>query len=110
MRTLVDELLDRVERPRQSIGDEELQTFCKNAGFLKVIRYSSLSKECGSSQQENKDDHHHHRGKTVVASQLEDQQPNMIWYVLFRAVRRFHEMYKRYPGRSFTLSIVSVFD
>ncbi|KAJ3091270.1 NEDD8-activating enzyme E1 regulatory subunit [Quaeritorhiza haematococci] len=75
-----------VERPADSISAEEVERFCKNAGHVKLMRYRSL-----------KDEHNKAKGSDI-ARWLEDLDSNVVYYVLFRAVDRFYETHKRYPG------------
>jgi len=43
--TLLSELLDKVGRPRESITQDEVDTFVKHTAFLKVVRGRSLRQE-----------------------------------------------------------------
>ncbi|CAG8565652.1 5552_t:CDS:2 [Acaulospora colombiana] len=50
IRTRVDDILRSIGRTTDSIHDEEIDVFCKNAAYIKVIRYRSLQEEYISDQ------------------------------------------------------------
>jgi len=41
----VDKILSSLGRSSDSISHEEIESFCKNAAFIEVIRYRSLQEE-----------------------------------------------------------------
>ncbi|KAJ3037594.1 NEDD8-activating enzyme E1 regulatory subunit [Rhizophlyctis rosea] len=81
-------LLTSVGRPSDAIAADEIDMFCKYSAHLKVIRYRSLQEE--------------YTPKTVKSHEigrwLHDLEDNIVYYVLHRAVDRFYETHKRYPG------------
>jgi amyloid beta precursor protein binding protein 1 len=74
-----------------NISDDQVELFCKNSPFIKVIRYRSIEDEI-------------RRPKHVLIQQAlsEDQtsENNIIWYVLLRAADEFRHQRKRFPGMS----------
>jgi len=85
----VDAIIARTGRTRaHSITPDTIKKFCKNARFLKVIRFRSLEEE-----------YNHETAKSsAIASELEQPDNNLAYYVLFRAVDRFYAVHSRYPG------------
>ncbi|XP_048731637.1 NEDD8-activating enzyme E1 regulatory subunit-like isoform X2 [Ostrea edulis] len=73
-----------------SITDQEIKLFCKNAAFVQVLRCRSLAQEYNSQTANTQD----------IGSHLEDEdeESELIYYVLLRGVDRFYEEYNRYPG------------
>jgi NEDD8-activating enzyme E1 regulatory subunit len=45
VRVRVHDVLNSVGRPADSISDDEIDSFCKHASFIQVIRYRSLQEE-----------------------------------------------------------------
>jgi NEDD8-activating enzyme E1 regulatory subunit len=41
----VKQVLQKLGRDESEINHDEIETFCKHAGYLKVIRYRSLKEE-----------------------------------------------------------------
>ncbi|KAK9721383.1 hypothetical protein K7432_003453 [Basidiobolus ranarum] len=77
-----------VDRPADSISDDQIEVFCKNAGFLKALKYRSLAEEFQSNPNTKK-----------IRQWLEDETGNLAYYVVIRAVDRFYDAHKRYPGQ-----------
>lgn len=77
-------------KPQDHITDDDIKTFCKNAGFLRVVRCRSLGSEYDSTTFKSSE----------LASRLEDceEEEDVIYYVLLRAVDRFYSEWNRYPG------------
>ncbi|RKO83426.1 NEDD8-activating enzyme E1 regulatory subunit, partial [Blyttiomyces helicus] len=73
-------ILTKIDRPVDAIPTEEVERFCKNAAFLTVVRYRSLDEEYG----------------TETADQ--DLDGNMMYVVCLRAIGKFYELHRRYPG------------
>jgi hypothetical protein len=65
-----------------------INKFCKNARFLKVIRFRSLEQEYTPETAQ----------VARLASELEVPDNNLSYYVLLRAVDRFYATHSRYPG------------
>lgn len=83
----VDDIMTKLGRP-SSISPDTIKKFCKNARFLKVLRFRSLEQE--------------HTPETAqvskLASELEAPDNNISYYILLRAVDRFYATHNRYPG------------
>lgn len=73
-----------------NITDEYIRSFCKHASFLRVIRSRSLAAEYDASTAR----------VSLLAEQLDDvdNSDTVVYYVLLRAVDRFHSHMNRYPG------------
>ncbi|KAL5021823.1 hypothetical protein ScPMuIL_000978 [Solemya velum] len=72
-----------------SISEQEIKTFCKNAGFLRLIRCRSLAEEFEPRTAKIQE----------IAAHIEDEEhSDVIFYILLRAVDRFYEEYNHYPG------------
>jgi len=71
-----------------SISQEEIKLFCKNALYLRLVRTSSLNQEYAKETARIED----------MASALEDPDTNLVYYFLLRAVDRFWAAKKRFPG------------
>eukprot|EP01114_Cavostelium_apophysatum_P008684 TRINITY_DN2138_c0_g1_i2.p1 TRINITY_DN2138_c0_g1~~TRINITY_DN2138_c0_g1_i2.p1 ORF type:complete len:556 (-),score=166.03 TRINITY_DN2138_c0_g1_i2:41-1624(-) len=91
----VQAVFDRVQNILKSVGKsgdfisaEEVKKFCKNAQFIQSIRYRSLEEERAAATAKSSD----------IASKVGDDESNVAWYVMFRAVDRFFTQHKRYPG------------
>ena len=113
MRARVNKILSSLGRPTDSISDEEIESFCKNAAYIEVVRYRSLQEEYISDQK--KEDISNSLGFLDALFQLvhstsflttvyctgrwtRDAEDSIAYYVLFRAMDRFYETFKRYPG------------
>ncbi|KAI9016001.1 hypothetical protein DFJ74DRAFT_679151 [Hyaloraphidium curvatum] len=83
----VQQLLQEIGRPVDAVPVDEIERFCKNSAFLKVIRYRSLASEYGTDPR-----------SSTIESQLSDPESPLIWYALLRAVDLFYQTHKRYPG------------
>ncbi|RIA87299.1 NEDD8-activating enzyme E1 regulatory subunit-like protein [Glomus cerebriforme] len=86
VRARVHNILNSIGRSTDSISDDEIDSFCKNASFIQVIRYRSLQEEY-ITEPKNAD----------IGRWLQDLQENIVHYVLIRAMNRFYESYNRYP-------------
>ena len=69
------------------VGEEETLLFCKNSFFLNLIRMKPLEAEL-SALRFNRD---------YFDSSLDDEDCDLIWYVLLRAAERFNSKCSRYP-------------
>ncbi|KAK9709813.1 hypothetical protein K7432_008781 [Basidiobolus ranarum] len=84
----LENLLTSVNRSADSIAEEQIEVFCKNAAFLKAFQYRSLIEE-----------YQNNPNTKQIRKWLEDETGNLPFYVIVRAVDRFYESYKRYPGQ-----------
>ena len=86
--TRVERLLLNINKPYDFINEQQVKLFCKNAYFLKVIKYRSLSQEYDPQT-------------SVIESLMEnfsDSDEDLTFYLLIRAVELFHIENNRYPG------------
>ncbi|MEW5311695.1 MAG: hypothetical protein WDW38_003390 [Sanguina aurantia] len=83
-------LLQELGRDAESVSTETVRCFCKNARNLRVVRYRSLREELGAASQRS--------AALQKALTGESTAPAMYFYVLLRAVDRFHVQHGRYPG------------
>jgi len=83
----VDDILTKLGRP-SSISPDTIKKFCKNARFLKVVRYRSLEQEYTPETAQ----------VPRISSELEAPDNNLSYYILLRAVDRFYATHNRYPG------------
>ncbi|CAG8506643.1 7372_t:CDS:10 [Diversispora eburnea] len=86
VRARVNDILISIGRTTDFIQDEEINSFCKHAAYIKVIRYRSLQEEYISDPK-----------KSEINRRIQDPQENIIYYVLIRAIDRFYESHQRYP-------------
>ncbi|KNC99936.1 uncharacterized protein SPPG_05308 [Spizellomyces punctatus DAOM BR117] len=75
-------------RSQDAVSEEEIERFCKNAAYLKVIRYRSLKEEYEQCTLTGK----------KIGNWLSDPDDNIVFYVLVRAADLFYERMQRYPG------------
>ncbi|XP_028665555.1 NEDD8-activating enzyme E1 regulatory subunit [Erpetoichthys calabaricus] len=84
----VASLLQSVGRPSESISEQEIRLFCKNAAFLRVVRCRSLAEEY-NAENVNKDE---------ISSYMDNPDSEMVLYLMLRTVDRFYQQHGRYPG------------
>ena len=84
----VTKLLAQLGRPENSISKTDIQHFCHNSAFLRLIRGRSLAQEyeAGTFLSDNLD------------LQLDNPDSIAAYYILLRAGEVFHRSCKRYPG------------
>ncbi|XP_031424594.1 NEDD8-activating enzyme E1 regulatory subunit [Clupea harengus] len=84
----VESLLQSVGKPTESIAEQEIKLFCKNAAFLRVVRCRSLAEEY-SVETFNRDE---------ITSCMDNPDSEMVLYLLLRSIDRFYQQHSRYPG------------
>jgi amyloid beta precursor protein binding protein 1 len=82
----VQALLKTLDKPDDFITLEEIERVCKHANFLVVQRYRSIASELSHPQ------------TALLSNKLRDLDDPIVFYILLRAVDRFHEQYHRFPG------------
>ncbi|CAF0710385.1 unnamed protein product [Brachionus calyciflorus] len=82
----VERLLLNINKPYDYINEQEVKLYCKNAYFLKNIRYRSLSKEYDPQT------------SNIGSLMEENSDSDLVFYILMRAVDSFHAENNRYPG------------
>jgi len=87
IRNKINSTLERINRPVNSVSDEQITTMIKNASCLRIIRYRTLEDEFINEP-----------NIPLIEQSLKEEQNNMIYYILFRAVDKFYETHYRYPG------------
>jgi amyloid beta precursor protein binding protein 1 len=83
----VDGILSKIGRV-SIVSPDSVKKFCKNARFLKVVRYRSLEEEYTPETAKT----------SILSQQLEMPDSNIVYYVLLRACDRFYATHSRYPG------------
>ncbi|XP_045544992.1 NEDD8-activating enzyme E1 regulatory subunit isoform X2 [Salmo salar] len=84
----VESLLQSVGKPSESISEQDIKLFCKNAAFLRVVRCRSLAEEY-SVETVNKDE---------ITCTMDGADGEMVLYLMLRSVDRFYQQHSRYPG------------
>ncbi|XP_020344819.1 NEDD8-activating enzyme E1 regulatory subunit-like isoform X2 [Oncorhynchus kisutch] len=84
----VESLLQSVGKPSESISEQDIKLFCKNAAFLRVVRCRSLAEEY-SVETVNKD---------AITCSMDGADGEMVLYLMLRSVDRFYQQHSRYPG------------
>nr|XP_023646651.1 NEDD8-activating enzyme E1 regulatory subunit isoform X2 [Paramormyrops kingsleyae] len=84
----VESLLQSVGKPPESITEQDIKLFCKNAAFLRVVHCRSLADEY-SVESLNKDE---------ITSCMDSPDCEMVLYLMLRSIDRFHQQHSRYPG------------
>mmetsp|Transcript_32449 Transcript_32449/g.52558 ORF Transcript_32449/g.52558 Transcript_32449/m.52558 type:complete len:528 (-) Transcript_32449:23-1606(-) len=84
----VGSILQRLNRPVESISAEEIRNFCKNAHNIRCIRYRSLESEHGQDS----------RKAEQLGKFVDQTEHNGHIYILLRAADRFYAAHNRYPG------------
>jgi len=87
IREKVNNTLAQINRPANSISDDQIITMIKNASSLRVIRYKTLEDEFVNQP-----------NISLISQSLNEESSNMVYYILFRAVDKFYETHYHYPG------------
>ncbi|KAL7749205.1 hypothetical protein RI367_005357 [Sorochytrium milnesiophthora] len=80
----VASILSQLARPADSIAEAEIDAFCNNSRFVRVIRTRSLQEEQAASRAD-------------LAYCLQDPDDLFVLHVLFRAQDAFYSEHKRMP-------------
>ena len=99
--TRVASTLRSLGRREGEISSDEIEAFCKNAGYLKVIRYRSLEEEYSSPR--TKFIRKLPPGRSIlmlVEGEFENTFPPTLihYYLALRAYDKFVQKYNRPPG------------
>lgn len=84
----VESLLQSVGKPTESITEQEIKLFCKNAAFLRMVSCRSLAEEFGPDTF-NRDE---------ITSCMDNPDSEMALYLMMRSIDRFYQQHSRYPG------------
>jgi len=84
--------LEKLGKSLDHINDATIKLFCKDSLILKLLRYRTIEDELQHPLLDNLE------STMVDFMQVEPEPGNGVWYVLFRAVERFHTEFHRYPG------------
>jgi len=84
-------ILQSLGKSADWISLDEVKKFCKNINLLQLVRFTTLEKEYDSSYMSSK--------SSYFNSELNNPESSLIWYIMLRAARRFHNKYGRYPGQ-----------
>ncbi|XP_062845507.1 NEDD8-activating enzyme E1 regulatory subunit isoform X2 [Trichomycterus rosablanca] len=84
----VESHLQSLGKPPESISEQDIKLFCKNAAFLRVIHCRSLAEEHGVESLR----------KDEITSCMDNPDSEMVLYLMLRSVDRFYQQHSRYPG------------
>ncbi|ESO96926.1 hypothetical protein LOTGIDRAFT_231724 [Lottia gigantea] len=85
----VQRLVEEQCQNPENISEKDIHTFCRNSAFLRVIRCRSLEEEYNPQT----------ANTPLLGQHLEDEEESdIIFYVLLRAVDKFYEKFNHYPG------------
>merc|ERR1719290_857809 len=73
----VQQTLDSLGKPQDSIPENEVKRFCKESASLRLLRGSSLAQE------------YHGKSDSNLSAQLDDPDSDAIYYLILRAADRF---------------------
>ena len=79
--------LTALGRPTDPIADDQIDSFCKHAAYIKVIRYRSLAEEAANRS-------------TALIAQLGDEGSHAPWQLAYRAVEEIYSESGHYPGEA----------
>jgi len=82
------DLLAKINRPKDDFEDDYINSFCRHAGSLRVIKFSPLHNEFDSTKIRLDD----------LGTGLMIQDRKTFWYLAFRAAGRFQHDAARLPG------------
>lgn len=77
--------LAAVGKAADAISDDQIDSFCKHAAYIKVIRYRALAEELSAP-------------KASLAAQLGDEGSHAAWYLAFRAAEQIYSERVEHPG------------
>ncbi len=80
------QLLVSLNKPSNSIPENTIKLFCRNAAFIRVLRYRSIETELHSP---NVDE---------LRRNLDNPDSDIVYYVLLRAAAQYYSIFKYYPG------------
>eukprot|EP00271_Cylindrocystis_brebissonii_P006750 TRINITY_DN19540_c0_g1_i1.p1 TRINITY_DN19540_c0_g1~~TRINITY_DN19540_c0_g1_i1.p1 ORF type:complete len:532 (+),score=94.51 TRINITY_DN19540_c0_g1_i1:244-1839(+) len=84
-------ILKKFGREPNSISRSTIKTFCKNARFLRVVRFTTLEEEFGAAGSKS--------AEALLRYLLTDEEANnAALYWLLRAADHFSAAYNRYPA------------
>lgn len=86
----VQEILVKLGKSPNTITQQEVKVFCKNAHCLRVLRGRSLKEEYNPKTSNIQE----------LIANLEHEDGDILFYILLRAVDRFCSEYRRRPGRN----------
>ena len=101
MSSRVKRFLRELGRDEGEINQEEIEAFCKHAGYLKVLRYRSFEEEY-SSPRIKFIRYSPQRARLILESEFENTFPPTLihYYFALRAYDIFLQTYSRPPGAS----------
>lgn len=76
------------QKPQDGITENDIKTFCKNAWYLRVVRCRPLMDEYSPTPER----------MSQLSMRLEDEDDDVVHYLMLRAVQKFYAEYNRYPG------------
>ncbi|XP_065210292.1 NEDD8-activating enzyme E1 regulatory subunit isoform X2 [Planococcus citri] len=82
------QLLRQLNQSPDSISEPDVKLFCKHASDLRILRTTYIESEYKDRVYNS----------SYIASQLEDPDSMMDFYVILRSIERFYTEFKEYPG------------
>lgn len=83
----VERLLINIDKSYDCINEQLVKLFCKNAYFLKIIKYRSL-----------KDEYDPQSAKLALFIEQNADDENLNYYLLLRGIEMYFNEHNRYPG------------
>ena len=95
-------ILKELGREQGEISQDEIEAFCKHAGYLKVMRYRSLEEEYISARIKFIRNRLLRLTRLIVEGEFENTFPPTLihYYLALRAYDRFLQVYSQPPGQS----------
>ncbi|OZJ06235.1 hypothetical protein BZG36_00820 [Bifiguratus adelaidae] len=87
VRAHLENVLRHLELPPDSVPHVELESFCKHAAYIKVIRYRTLDEEIETNVKAD-----------YISQHLQDEEGLLPYYVLIRGADQFQRTEARWPG------------
>ncbi|KAF7728828.1 NEDD8-activating enzyme E1 regulatory subunit [Apophysomyces ossiformis] len=84
--TRVKDILQSLGSDTDVVPTETIQSFCKNAAYVKLLKYRSIKEEYVTNPR-----------KDQIVTFVEND-PNMSYYIAYRAADRFYTKTHRWPG------------
>lgn len=77
-----------LEHGRPAIPETEIDIFCKNTPYLRLLRYRTIKDEVEQPK------------TSFISSELDsDDNREMLWYIVLRAAQNYKEEHGSYPGK-----------
>ncbi|CAO3609377.1 unnamed protein product [Cunninghamella blakesleeana] len=81
----VASLLEDYNIPSENVPKEAIESFCKNAAYVKMIKYRSIMETINQLS-------------STTIENLISSDENFGYYIVFKAADKFYKQHNRYPG------------